>query len=140
LEIFVDRDGEVILKRYAPVASLEDNAKEYAVSLYENLGNPVMVADTREVIAVAGFSKKEKGKEISGALEDVMEKGELTVLKDVPLVADGMPVFPEVAVAPVSTGEAIVGCIAVVAKDALKEEALKAIEVAARFLGKRMLQ
>lgn len=139
LEIFVDRDGEVILKRYAPVATLEEFAKEYAVSLFENLGYPVLVADTRELLAVAGYSKKEKGKELGAALEEAMLKGELVVLKNVSVVLDGTPVFAEVAVAPVVAGDNIVGCIAVATKETIKEEALKAIEVAARFLGKRML-
>jgi AbrB family looped-hinge helix DNA binding protein len=35
LEIFVDRDGEVILKKYSPIGELGDFAKEYAESLYE---------------------------------------------------------------------------------------------------------
>jgi len=38
LEIFVDRDGEVILKKYSPIGELGDFAKEYADSLYEAVG------------------------------------------------------------------------------------------------------
>ena len=140
LEIFVDRDGEVILKRYAPVTSLEDNAKEYAVSLYENLGQPVAIADTREIIALAGLPKKEKGKELNPAIEEAAARGEPSILSDVQLLNEGGPVFAQVAVAPVLKGEERVGTIVVAAKDTLKEEVLKAIEVAGRFLGKRMLQ
>ena len=37
LEIFVDRDGEVILKKYSPISELGDFAKEYADALYDSL-------------------------------------------------------------------------------------------------------
>ena len=44
LEIFVDRDGEVILKKYCPIGELGEFAKEYADSLYEATGH---IADFR---------------------------------------------------------------------------------------------
>lgn len=37
LEIFVDRDGEVILKKYSPISELGDFAREYAEALYDSL-------------------------------------------------------------------------------------------------------
>lgn len=45
LEIFVDRDGEVILKKYSPIGELGDFAKEYAESLYEGTGHITMITD-----------------------------------------------------------------------------------------------
>jgi len=45
LEIFVDRDGEVILKKYSPIGELGDFAKEYAESLYESTGHITMISD-----------------------------------------------------------------------------------------------
>ena len=45
LEIFVDRDGEVILKKYSPISELGDFAKEYAEALFDSLGNPVLICD-----------------------------------------------------------------------------------------------
>src|SRR3954470_6978708 len=59
LEIFVDRDGEVILKKYSPIGELGDFAKEYAESLSETLGHITLITDRDVVIAVAGVSKKE---------------------------------------------------------------------------------
>ena len=38
LEIYVDRTGEVILKKYSPVAELGGFAQEYVDSLFENTG------------------------------------------------------------------------------------------------------
>lgn len=58
LEIFVDRDGEVILKKYSPINELGDFAKEYGEALYESLGSSVIICDRDSIIAIAGGSKK----------------------------------------------------------------------------------
>lgn len=59
LEIFVDRDGEVILKKYSPIGELGDFAKEFADSLYDALGHIALIADRDVIIAVAGAPRKE---------------------------------------------------------------------------------
>ncbi|HHT01980.1 MAG TPA: stage V sporulation protein T [Firmicutes bacterium] len=59
LEIFVDRDGEVILKKYSPIGELSDFAKEYAESLQEAVGHITLICDRDNVIAVAGAPRKE---------------------------------------------------------------------------------
>ena len=59
LEIFVDREGEVILKKYSPIGELGDFAKEYADSLYEALGHIACIADRDTIVAVSGAPKKE---------------------------------------------------------------------------------
>src|SRR5574342_600535 len=74
LEIFVDRDGEVILKKYSPISELSDFAKEYAEALYDSLGNPVLICDRDQYIAVAGGSKKDYlNKNIGELVEKTME-------------------------------------------------------------------
>src|SRR6478672_5833317 len=74
LEIFVDRDGEVILKKYSPISELGDFAKEYAEALYDSLGHNVLVCDRDSIIAVAGVSKKDYlNKNISDVVEKTME-------------------------------------------------------------------
>ena len=57
LEIFVDRDGEVILKKYSPISELGDFAKEYADALYDSLGHSVLICDRDVYIAVSGSSR-----------------------------------------------------------------------------------
>ena len=59
LEIFVDRDGEVILKKYSPISELGDFAKEYAEALFDSLGNPILICDRDTFITIAGGSKKD---------------------------------------------------------------------------------
>ena len=73
LEIFVDRDGEVILKKFSLIGELGDFAKEYAESLYEATGHMAIICDRDQSIAVAGASKKEfLNKPIGSGVERVM--------------------------------------------------------------------
>ena len=98
LEIFVDREGEVILKKYSPIGELGDFAKEYADSLYEAIGHIACIADRDTIIAVAGAPKKEfLNKPIGQAVERVMEErksvlinnsGEHISYKDCPINVD----------------------------------------------------
>ncbi|HEY3425204.1 MAG TPA: stage V sporulation protein T [Negativicutes bacterium] len=83
LEIYVDREGEVILKKYSPVGELGDFAKEYAESLYEAVGHIVLIADRDNVVAVAGASKKEfLNKPVGPAIEKVMEERKAVLINN----------------------------------------------------------
>ena len=74
LEIFTDREGEVILKKYSPIGELGEFADEYVESLHQTLGHIACVADKDAIIAVAGGAKKEfLDKPISTDLEELME-------------------------------------------------------------------
>ncbi|NCB32117.1 MAG: AbrB/MazE/SpoVT family DNA-binding domain-containing protein, partial [Clostridia bacterium] len=81
LEIFTDRDGEVILKKYSPIGELGDFAKEYAESLYQALGHMAAICDKDAIIAVAGGSKRElMDKPISEEVERMMKRREKAAL------------------------------------------------------------
>src|SRR5699024_12690694 len=75
LEIFVAREGEVILKKYSPSNELSHFAEEYADALYDSIQFPVFICDSDEVIALSGDSKKDYlhkniGKDIEDAIEN----------------------------------------------------------------------
>ena len=58
LEIFTDREGEIILKKYSPMAELGAFAKQYAEALAQTSGHAVYITDRDQVIAVAGGKKE----------------------------------------------------------------------------------
>ena len=73
LEIFTDREGEIILKKYSPIGELGSFAKEYAEALASASGQSVCITDRDQVIAVAGGIKKESiGTPVTGQLEEIM--------------------------------------------------------------------
>lgn len=147
LEIFVDRDGEVILKKYSPIGELGDFAKEYAESLYESTGHITMISDRDTIIAVSGGSKKEyMDKSVSPLVETAMENrrpvletnaGSYEICKDVTEQVSSY------VIAPIITGGDPIGAVLLVNKDEgvkMGQMESKMAETAAAFLGKQMEQ
>ena len=59
LEIFTDREGGVILKKYSPIGELSEFSREYAESLQQTIGNAIIICDKDNIISVSGCPKKE---------------------------------------------------------------------------------
>lgn len=147
LEIFVDRDGEVILKKYSPIGELGDFAKEYAESLYESTGHITLISDRDTIITVAGASKKELlDKPIGNTLESCMENrktlaevsgGAYEIVKDV------QDQYSSFVVAPIIAGGDPIGAVVLLSKDdsvKMGQLETKMAETAAGFLAKQMEQ
>lgn len=82
LEIFTDKEGGVILKKYSPIGELSDFANQYAESLHKTSGHITCITDKDAVIAVSGASKKEfLDKKLSQDLERVIEEKTTWVTK-----------------------------------------------------------
>jgi AbrB family transcriptional regulator, stage V sporulation protein T len=143
LEIFVDRDGEVILKKYSPISELSDFAKEYAEALYDSLGNPVLICDRDTFIATAGGSKKDYlNKNISDLLEKTMED-RTSVLVNTQgeyALADGNEEsLSAYTIGPIIANGDPIGAVIIYAKeDSLGDVEQKAVETAAGFLARQM--
>ena len=73
LEIFTDREGEIILKKYSPMMELTAFAGQYADAMAQSTGLIVCITDRDQVVAVAGGSRKELlQKTISRSLEQTI--------------------------------------------------------------------
>ncbi len=146
LEIFTDRDGEVILKKYSPIGELGDFAKEYAESLYQSLGHMAAICDKDAVIAVAGGSKRElMDKPISEEVERMMKRRERAVLSraqgnTVPLLSGESPEYGAAVVVPILAGGDAIGAVMMLSRETenMGEVELKLCETAAHFMGKQM--
>jgi len=145
LEIFVDRDGEVILKKYSPISELGDFAKEYAEALYDSLGNPVLICDRDTYIAVAGGSKKDYlNKNISEQVEKTMEDRSSVLMNQQGTVAlvDGVDdSISSYTIGPIIANGDPIGSVIIYSKEGtLGEVEQKAVETAAGFLARQMEQ
>jgi len=151
LEIFVDREGEVILKKYSPIGELGEFAQEYADSLYETTGHVAIITDRDAVVAVAGAPKKQwMDKPVTPAVERVME-GRKPVLFPRPgesrTAPDGEEEerwdFTSMVVAPIVAEGDPIGAVILGTREPDKkvgELELKLAETAAGFLAKQMEQ
>ncbi len=145
LEIFVDRDGEVILKKYSPISELSDFAKEYVDAVYDSLGHTVLICDRDNVIAIAGASKKEyMNKAISNLVEGVMDERQsflMTDTKEVSFVEGKEETVSSYVMGPIIAGGDPIGAIVIFSKEAvIGEVEKKAVDTAVSFLARQMEQ
>ena len=147
LEIFTDREGEVILKKYSPIGELGDFAKEYAESLQLVLGMTAAVCDKDTVIAASGPCRKDlMDKPIHSDLEELMDRrGRLCVGADggtAPhITADEAQPFVAAAIATIICAGDPIGAVMLLSRDenaSIGRAEQKATETAANFLGKQM--
>ena len=75
LEIFTDKDGELIFKKYSPIGELGDFAGQLCDSLRRSTDAIAAVCDRDAVIAIAGGGRRELlDKPISPRLSELMEE------------------------------------------------------------------
>ncbi|MDD3219987.1 MAG: stage V sporulation T C-terminal domain-containing protein [Lachnospiraceae bacterium] len=75
LEIFTDKNGEIILKKYSPIGELAIFAKEYVEALAQSSSCLACICDQDRIIAASGpDAKLYEGKEITKELEDFISK------------------------------------------------------------------
>ncbi len=147
LEIFTDREGEVIFKKYSPIGEMSAFAAQYAETLHKTCGMAVVICDRDAVIAAAGIPKKEySDRKLSPALEHVMENRALYTAQEqdeVPII-EGNAYLVRCAMPIITEGD-VTGCVAsVYNRDADGAQAVngdletKLIQTAAGFLGRQL--
>lgn len=148
LEIFTDREGEIILKKYSPIGELGEFAKQYADSLNQITGNIIAITDKDQFIAAAGPTKKDLlSKGISLELEELINERESVIasIDDknyIKISNDDNEFKYQVISTIISEGDAI-GSVIILTKDPkikFGETEVKLASTAAAFLGKQMEQ
>ncbi len=149
LEIFTDREGEIILKKYSPIGELGTFAKQYAESLAQVTGLMVCITDRDAVIAAAGGAKKDyMGKPVSQELENAIQERENVQAsagdrRYVRLIDEETEdCFAETICPIISEGDAI-GAVALFSREPktrMGETEQKLALSAANFLGRQMEQ
>lgn len=147
LEIFVDRDGEVILKKYSPIGELGDFAKEYAESLYESTGHVTIITDRDTIIAISGASKKEYLEKQVGSIVESCMDGRKTIIETTAgsyeLIKDMQETIGSYVIAPIVAGGDPIGTVILLSRDEntkMSQMETKMAETAAGFLAKQMEQ
>lgn len=150
LEIFTDREGGVILKKYSPIGELSDFSKGYSDSLQQTIGHIVMICDKDSIISISGSPKKEYlEKKISSEVEKIIDERKTVSFgdgneKSVSVYDDeeiegkySAQVFSPI----IAEGDAI-GAVIIVSKEDIKfsDVEVKLAETASSFLGKQMEQ
>jgi len=148
LEIFTDREGEIILKKYSPIGELGVFAKEYAESLSQTVAHITCIVDKDHIVAVSGGGKKEfLEKHISPEMEEAINN-RITIISSrkeknfVPIIEEDMEeVYSYQLIAPIiSEGDAMGAVVFLSPNQSMGELEGKLAQTAAGFLGKQMEQ
>lgn len=145
LEIYTEKDGEVIFKKYSPMGELQAFAGQICESMGRNAGHIAAICDRDSIIAVHGAPKKElMDKRCSGELEEIMEQRRAYrhTAGDRPVpVCDGMEKYHVGVAVPILTEGDLMGCVLLLLEEqdtALSEAHLAVAQTVAGFLGKQM--
>lgn len=147
LEIFTDREGQIILRKYSPLGELGNVAQIYAESLAQTTGALVCITDTEQIIAAAGAGKKVFIEQmISKQLQEALHRREAYAAnvgerKYIKLMAEQDDAFQSQVISPVISEGDVIGGVVLLTKDArqkLGDAELRMASCASSFLGKQM--
>lgn len=148
LEIFTDREGEIILKKYSPIGEMMTFAKQYAESLAQVSGHIAVIADRDQFIAVSGGYKNLMGKSISKHLEEKMENRDTLIASKtdknfISITEEVAPEYEQEAITPIICEGDVIGAVILLENDGknkMGDVEQKLIMSAAGFLGRQMEQ
>lgn len=147
LEIFTDREGEIILKKYSPMGEMAGFARQYATSLAQVLGCIVCITDQEQIVAAAGNGKRElQDQALSKEVIKLMEERRPVMVsggdkKQVSLTKAGETSYNNQIILPVISDSDVIGCVILVDRNEKKrfgELEQKMASCAAGFLGSQM--
>ena len=145
LEIYTDRDGGVIFRKYSPMGDLQEFAAEICESVFHCLGKAAAVADRDGIIAVSGPPKRELlDKSLSPELDRMMEQRKAyrySVSAPLLRISGSAENCVLAAAAPILCQGDLMGSVLLIldgSRNPVPESDLKLIQIMADFLGRQM--
>ena len=145
LEIYTEKDGEVIFKKYSPMGEMSAFAEQICESMHKTAEYPAAVCDRDSVIAAAGAGRKDLlDRHLSAELEELMEGRRAYKAepggKRIPVTDSESSPAAAVAVPILSEGD-VLGCVVFLERgDGVRpgDTELKLATTVSGFLGKQM--
>ena len=134
LEIFTEREGRVILRKYSPIGEIGAVAGLYAESLAHTMNCIVCLTDMDQIVAASGSGSKEL---LNRYISTEKRKADY-----IPIFAGGEEYSQEI-ICPIISGGDVMGTVVFLHKEEHKkfsEVEEKMAAVAAEFLGRQMEQ
>lgn len=143
LEIFTDREGEIILKKYSPIGEMGQFAGQYAMAMAKATGYIVLITDTDQIIATGGTTRKDiVGMNISKEVDELLSERQTLIAsvgdrKFVQILDANVPIAHEIIVPVIANGDVIGGVILLTKEnnDTPAQMDIKVAVCAASFLG-----
>ncbi len=146
LEIYVEKNGEIILKKYSPMGDLLIISEQFADTLFSTSGFAVCITDTDTITAVSGCPKKDYlDKEINENILKIMDDRLVWTTKDDATIkiikGEGPTKYASQLIAPIISDGDLIGSVILFSLDHAKkvtEVELKLVQSATIFLAKQM--
>lgn len=146
LEIFTDKEGGVVFRKYSQISELTDFAKEMCESLLKTTGQIAVITDRDTIIAVSGIPSRELlEKRISPQLEAILERRRLyqgNESEPAISVTEENEKYSVISASPVLSEGDVLGCVLFVAAEGGKRSAgeveEKLLQTISGFLGRHM--
>ena len=145
LEIYTEKDGGVIFRKYSPMGDLQDFAAQICESIGANTGRIAAVSDRDAIIALSGAPKRElMDKPNSAELDRLMEqrKNYRYVSGEAKLRAtESSDKYHLGVAAPILSQGDLMGCVMLLmgeSSEAMQEADQRLAQTVSGFLGKQM--
>lgn len=112
IEIFTDKDGAIILKKYSLIQNVETWATACVNSLFKTLKRPIIIVDTTGPVNGAGTSKNSwLNRELNEAIREIIDERNLCENLDLVLF-EGQTLVADI-VAPIISDGDVLGAVIV---------------------------
>lgn len=138
LEIFTDRDGQIIFQKYSPIGTLKDFADSYGSVLSMETGNTIAITDGDTVVSANGRFKRDlQGKCLSESFVDKIYKRNISKQEEFQVVENENPVCKYQLISPVVYEGDVLGSIVMFSDNEFTENDFIILKIASNFLGKQ---
>lgn len=145
LEIYTDRDGEVIFKKYSLMNGLGEFSAQLCETMYKTTARPVLITDRDTIVALSGLPRQELlEKRVSVPLEHIMEGRQIYQRREEAPLIPVSEVKSDVNVliaAPILSEGDVMGCVVFAGgpeEPPLGETEFKLAQTISGFLGRHM--
>ncbi len=145
LEIYTERDGSVIFKKYSLMGGLSEFSSEFCESLSRTTGHVAVITDRDNVIAAFGAPRRElMDKQLSEQVEELLESRQMYQHKQgegaIPLCSDNSNYCLDIAAPILAEGDVLGSVMFVAPEENLTggEVDYKLAQSVATFLGRHM--
>ncbi|HHY18292.1 MAG TPA: AbrB/MazE/SpoVT family DNA-binding domain-containing protein [Firmicutes bacterium] len=145
IEIFTDKDGEIVLKKYSPMAELSDIMSSYADTLSSAADTGVIITDKDSVVASSKIDLEINDRPVGDRIKQVFDERKLLSFhSNAPSEVVEHPEFDNfnykyfIVTPVISPAGDLLGTVVLASSDEMSEFESKIAETAASFIAKQV--
>lgn len=142
LEIYIDENENIILKKYSFMNKIDDLAQDFTDSIYAQYKHDILIMDCDHIIAASGKKKKDYlGKLLSEEISEYITRREnrLETMKKEINIVDQKEVVGSYAFSPIIVSGDVAGMVFIFSdEDSIREEEYRMIQIASGLLSKHL--